>query len=193
MWSSWSWVSRIASRRLTPARASARRSADPLGPVSTRTADLPSRNRIASPCPTSSTVIVGSLATSGPRATSTTTRRDATAATRGRHDLGWGQALHRSGSERAHTIVSTSTHRSAKTAADGSAARCVAMSTESAHAAPAARSNKVPSHPHADATMSPRTPTTRASAMSGPARMLASGETSDTTPNVRATRGNVAA
>ncbi len=148
---------------------------------------------MASPCPTSSTIIVGPVLGTGPSATTTSMTRPDIAIWRHRRWSGCGHTAQITGRSAALSTVSASTHLSASTAAAGSAARRSAIPAESAHNAPAVFRTLVPSQGHSGVAPRPTTPTMRATEMSGPTMMLATGDTKETTPNVRAMSGSVAA
>lgn len=94
VWSSCACVNASASSRRTPLRSSASRSAVGSGPVSTSRACGPSRTRIASPWPTSSTTSETPAGAGGPKATTTESAVTRTAKPRAARFRGRGHTAH---------------------------------------------------------------------------------------------------
>ena len=108
----------MASRRRTPRRASSRAQA-PSGPVSTSTAREPSRTKMASPCPTSSTYSpAGEKNTQ--RTTSTQPSKSATAEPRSSlRGETWGQSHKRRMASDAIVSATTAASQLTTTLANG--------------------------------------------------------------------------
>jgi hypothetical protein len=192
-WSACRCVMTTASTDRTPARPSALLNADSLGPVSTNTALVPSRTMIASPWPTSSTSISAPAFTDGPTAIAQTPPARASAIMRARSLVGCGHPTQTAAPAATQTTTVAHLGKDNATAALGQDAIQAAASAQNAPAAPAASSTTSPSSCDGAETASPVRPRTSAAEMAGPATRLATGETSESVPNVPTIRGNVLA
>jgi hypothetical protein len=177
--------------RRMPLRASARRRERSSGPTSTSIVRPLSHTRIASPCPTSSTVTVHCRTGAGPSATAT---EQAKAAPRKRTPLrgarGSGHHAHSTAAARAAAPASSHPPFNA-TAAPGSCANplathAVAPRTDAADCDP-----RLPTAGTKLPATAPASPRSIATETRGPAIRFAIGASSDTMPKPDATTGTV--
>jgi hypothetical protein len=159
--------------------------------VSTRTACAPSRTRIASPWPTSSTSITAPRPAGGPIAKAARPTAPITKPTNARRRVGFGHAAHTLAPTATHTLAPAHADHPNATAALGHDASHPAAAAENAPTAPAASSTTSPSGAHTAAAANPASPITSAADTAGPAIRLATGDTSESIPNVPTIRGSV--
>ncbi len=128
-WSACGWVIKSESSRRTPCRDNAALSADSLGPTSTSAAESPLWMRMASPCPTSSTVTVACDGPLGPTTVISETTIRARASTFATHRRGCGHHTHSPTAAPMHTSPAHRADHPSMTAAPGTAANFAASHT----------------------------------------------------------------
>ncbi len=194
-WSACRCVPTNTSTRRSPCRAAAARIPDVLGPASTSAVRPSADTKTASPCPTSSTVILGSPDCSlKPPLAMTISPHIATAATRlATRLLGCGHAIQTAAPASVNAHPAGSADHPSGMAAYGSDASHPASAVAMLPAVPANMSKKCPAADHTGATRIPASPTTSRSDTRGETARFAIGETSDTLANVATVSGRVAA
>ncbi len=191
-WSACICVITTPSSARTPARASAALSTAGDGPVSISRVRPPSRTRIASPCSTSSISIVGPVLTLGPMPSSSVPTTRAPTSPSDRTRVGLGHAAHTHAIAPSASTKPSVAENPSGIAACGHDASHPAADTAMAPVAPAKPSTTAPSAGHTAEAASPASPARSTSETSGPHRMLAAGETSDSIWNVGTMIGSVA-
>lgn len=150
-----------------------------------------SRTRIASPWPTSSATICTPEPTGGPTASASIPAASTASRSRARTVVGRGHVAQTTAAAPPHASAPTHAGSASATAALGHDASHPAAAVENPPTAPAASSTTLPSGPHSAAAANPAKPITSAAEMAGPTMRLATGETSDSVPNVPTISGTV--
>lgn len=162
------------------------------GPVSTSMAVSPSRTKIESPCPTSSTTISLPGRSGGPSTTKSRLSAAKAAAIRTRHRrLGCGHRTHATAMPTAHATLAHTGKASTGKAAPGSDAIAVATRTTSEVATHAPASNPSPAAGHSGASSPPDTPAASAAWTSGTTATSVTAPAVEIIPNIPAAMGSV--